>query len=371
MTFLHTLIRLGLFLLGAIVTHADARAQEVSIAPRFEGAGNFQSGVAPVLLDKQWGLIDRSGAFVVRPRFTGIKRGGNGLFGVQDGMLWGFADATGKTRIEPKFEDVEPFENGVAPVKMGGRWGYIRTDGTMETAFTFMEIAGREGAFVSARDAQGWAIFRIGGGGPPEREEISEARRASSISESTVVTQHPDGERLHVIVSRNDAFGVLQIFPRFSAKEKFIQIRRMSEGFAPATTAANTWGFLHKTSGEYLWRSRFEDAQQFAQGFAPVKLAGRWGYIDRAGRPIIPPTYEAAFPFRGDYAVIRQADKRGFLRLDPDGGASVFIEPRYEDAFRFTEGLAPVKIGGRWGYISDGRPWSELIESGIVDIRPR
>ena len=69
--------------------------------------------------------------------------------------------------------------------------------------------------------------------------------------------------------------------------------------------------------------------------------------------------------------MIRQGERRGFLRLDPEGGVASFIAPQYEDAFRFTEGLAPVKIGGRWGYVSDGKPWSELIDTGIADISPR
>src|ERR1041385_3664300 len=121
----------------------------------------------------------------------------------------------------------------------------------------------------------------------------------------------------------------------------------MSDGFAPAATATNKWGYLHKSSGEFLWPGRFEDAQSFAMGFAPVKVAGKWGFIDRAGRVAVKATYDGAFPFRGEYAVVRQGEKRGFLRLDPQGGISIFIAPQYDDVFRFTEGLAPVKIGKR------------------------
>src|ERR1043166_1013737 len=83
------------------------------------------------------------------------------------------------------------------------------------------------------------------------------------------------------------------------------------------------------------------------------------------------PIYDAAFPFRGEYAVVRQGEKRGFLRLDPQGGISVFIAPQYDDVFRFTEGLAPVKIGKSWGYVSDGQPWQDLVEAGVVEIKPR
>jgi len=394
MTSSSTLISSCATLLLALFAQAgDVQAQDVVIAPQFENAGNFHKGVAPVLLDKRWGLVDRSGAWILRPRYTDMRLGGNGVFPVQDGGVWGYIDTTGRFVITPKFEDAEPFQNGVAAVKMRGRWGYVRTDGTMEADFIFLEIGGREGPYVSARDAEGWAVFKLVGSGPPKRESIGPGtvQRAYSISEGTVIAQLGKDEQVFEIMPQPDQpdqddennkdekpktykqnnFTVNELFPAWDHPGKYVSIRRMSDGFAPARTERNRWGYLHKGSGEFLWEGRFQDAFGFAQGFAPVKINGKWGYIDRAGRIAIPATYDAAFPFRGNYAVIRQGEKRGFLRLDPQGGISVFIAPRYEDAFRFTEGLAPVKIGERWGYVSDGQPWRELVETDIVDVRPQ
>jgi WG containing repeat len=364
-----------------IALACDARAEEIAIAAQFEAAGNFHNGAAPALLEKRWGLIDRSGNFIVRPRYSNVRPGSEGLFAVQLDGSWGYIDSKGSTRIAPRFEDAEPFQGGVAAVKSNGRWGYLRLDGTMETQFIFLEIGGREGAYVSARETTGWAVFKLRKQGPPTRVAIKEtyddppAQRAYSISEGLLVAKFPDRERMLLIYTSGsdgpDTFTLLYPFLNVEEVTKHVSIRRMSEGFAPASTAANQWGYLHKRSREFLWPGRFQDAAAFAQGFAPVKIDGKWGYIDRAGRVVVQPTYDAAFPFRGDYAVVREGDKRGFLRLDQQGGISVFIAPKFEDASRFTEGLAPVKIGGRWGYISSGQPWGELRESGIVDIRSR
>jgi hypothetical protein len=364
----------------------DAAAQDLVIAARFESAGNFHRGVAPVLVDKRWGLIDRTGAWVVQPRYGNVRPGSDGLFAVQIDGRWGYVDPKGNVRIAASFEDAEPFQGGAAAVKANGRWGYLRADGRRETEFTFLEIGGREGDFICARDSKGWGIFRLVKKGPMKRGTIGIendgplAQRAYSISESAVVAKFADGERMFLIdIGENarssdepDAFLISALFPKLNNPTmRYFSIRRMSEGFAPAATAPNQWGYLHKPSGEFLWPGRFQDTLGFGQGFAPVKIDGKWGYVDRGGRTVIQPTYDAAFPFRSDYAVIRDGDKRGFLRLDPQGGISVFIPPTYEDASRFSEGLAAVKTGGRWGYISSGQPWSELRESGIVDIRSR
>jgi WG containing repeat len=381
MTFSSDFMRLCLApALALAMLTSGSEAQEILIVPQFEEAGNFHKGVAPVLLDKRWGLIDRSGAWVVRPRYASMLRGGNGLFGVQDDGRWGFIGTAGQSLIAPQFEAAEPFQNGMAAVKANGRWGYLQSNGAMETEFVFEEIGGREGAYVSARDASGWAVFKLSGNRKSERQAIgSKALRAFSVSDSTVIAQFMDGERMYVVVPSFDervgsdlqTFDVNLFYVNLGKLEKFVSIRRMTDGFAPAAADANKWGYIHKASGEFLWPGRFEDAHGFASGFAPVKIGGKWGYIDRAGRVAIQPAYDAAFSFHGDYAVIRQNQQHGFLWLDPQGGISVFLPPQYEDASLFTEGLAPVKIGGRWGFVSDGRPWSDLVETDIVPLRPK
>jgi hypothetical protein len=318
---------------------------------------------------------------LLTPRYARIGLGSDGLFPFQIDGSWGYINTRGETAIEAKFEAVQMFENGTGAVKSNGRWDYVRTDGSMETNLALAELAGRQGPYIVARDAKGWAAFKLTqSGGAPVREQFYgfndlSIERALSISEGSITAKYPDGVRLFLIDlsfsnGAPDVYSLIQAFPQWEALYKLTSILPMKEGFAAAATAANKWGFLHKASGEFLWRDRFESALGFSKGLAPVKIGGKWGYVDRFGRMAITPTYDAAFPFRGEYAVIRQGEKRGFLRLGAEGGISTFIAPQYEDAYRFTEGLAPVKMGGRWGYISDGQPWTELVDTGIANIRP-
>jgi hypothetical protein len=357
-----------------LIAVVPSGAQEIAIAPQFEQAGNFHHGVAPVLQDRRWGLIDRTGKWVVQPRYSSMLRGGDGLFPVSEGSRWGFISANGTSVIDQKFEAVEPFENGTAAVKAHGRWGYLRPDSTVDVDFNFLELGGRAGALISGRDADGWGIFEVSSNSSPKRlqgGELSDAERVYGLSEKTGIARYKDRETFFMLLP--DVYGPGGGGHDFvyTLPGEYVSIRPMSEGFAPAAVAGNTWGYLHKASANFLWPGRFQDALNFSQGLAPVKIQGKWGYIDRAGRVIVEPAYDAAFPFRGQYAVMREGEKRGFLRVDPQAGVSVFIPGRYEDAFRFTEGLAPVKIGGKWGYISDGQARRPLVDVGLSDIRPR
>jgi hypothetical protein len=152
------------------------------------------------------------------------------------------------------------------------------------------------------------------------------------------------------------------------------------------------------TLAEIVIPLQFQDARSFSDGLAAVKFDGMWGYIDRLGQWVIPPTY--SFPV-GDYssglafvgnqfldkngmqafagakfenarsfkpkgekalAAVQLSGQWGFIDLK---GEHV-IPPKYDNAGDFSESidglqLAPVKAGGVWGYVdSKGR---ELIMS--------
>ncbi|MEM1054395.1 MAG: WG repeat-containing protein [Bacteroidota bacterium] len=84
----------------------------------------------------------------------------------------------------------------------------------------------------------------------------------------------------------------------------------------------------------------------------PVELDGRFGYIDREGKLVVPLRFDAAEPFSEDRAAVRDGDRWGYL--GPDG--SVAIDSRFDAAGPFAGELAPVRTDGLWGFIApDGR----------------
>lgn len=274
--------------------------------------------------------------------------------------------------IPAQYEDAWPMSEGVAAVRQGGLWGFITQQGVVETTFRYEEIGGREGSYISARDGEGWAIFdpRIVEGyrmrRPVARWEDGESVEAAplySISEGAVVAKFDDGECLAALAGLGD-----DLMPQQPCEPRFASVRRRSEGLAAVSEAAGHWGYMDR-QGRVHWRGRFEDALTFTMGLAPVKSGGKWGLIDTSGRFALKPTYDAIYPFQEGHAVMRQGKLRGFLDRQPRGRIAVLAEPQFEDVFRFSEGLAPVKLKGVWGYLSDGSE-PEAVR-GVVDIQPQ
>ena len=91
----------------------------------------------------------------------------------------------------------------------------------------------------------------------------------------------------------------------------------------------------------------------------PIEQNGKWGYIDRSGKVVVPPTFDSANEFHEGLALVSIKNKNFFI--NPSG--TIVISPQYDIVNDFSEGLAAVNIGqtrngiglidhpGKWGYI--------------------
>lgn len=92
-----------------------------------------------------------------------------------------------------------------------------------------------------------------------------------------------------------------------------------------------------------------ENGFSFVHERAFVKNGDAYQLIDKKGNVMGSDSYEDAVPFASEQpAAVKKNGKWGFL--DADG--TMVIEPQYEEAGSFAEGLAPVKTAAGWGYIN-------------------
>lgn len=96
-------------------TFIDKSGKVISPA-RYDDAGKFAEGVAPVKIGKVWGYIDKSGQMVISPRFETAHSFSDGLALVSEGGKSGFIDHTGAYTIKPEFNFAEDFVDGLAVV---------------------------------------------------------------------------------------------------------------------------------------------------------------------------------------------------------------------------------------------------------------
>lgn len=123
--------------------------------------------------------------------------------------------------------------------------------------------------------------------------------------------------------------------------------------------SGDKWGYVDKT-GKYIINPQFDDAFNFSEGLALFKSNnGKYGFIGEDGKYVINPIYKDATSFsEGLACVVMENGKPQFISKE---NKILFTVDKAEICFGFSEGMARVKIKGKWGYID---------KSGKVIINP-
>ncbi|HEY9432310.1 MAG TPA: WG repeat-containing protein [Blastocatellia bacterium] len=262
---------------------------KVIIEPRFEVHGNSGGVFYDGLLDTNDGFVNRTGEVVLKTQFYRTWTFSEGLAAAlrEKGDKWGYIDHSGKFVIGPRFEDfpngyVSSFSEGLALIEVLGKYGYIDHSGKFVIPPRF--LYGRN--------------FRDG------------------MACVMVDNPHPYAEA--------------KFCPDFRPLFAVIQ----------GTSPECKFTFINQ-SGSVISSDRYDYAKDFSEGFAPVRIAGKWGYIDKKGRIIIRPQYDDAMAFSNGVARVRQGNLYGYI--DISGAFTVTIQ--FEYAEDFADGLAVVGPG--------------------------
>ncbi|HYC84611.1 MAG TPA: WG repeat-containing protein, partial [Chryseosolibacter sp.] len=84
----------------------------------------------------------------------------------------------------------------------------------------------------------------------------------------------------------------------------------------------------------------YESRTFFSEGLAAVRLNGKWGFVDKTGKLVIPLRYDFVGNFSEGLATVTVNDKRGFI----DKNGDLVIPLNYEFADSFNGGYASVTV---------------------------
>lgn len=260
---------------------------EMVIPPQFSEASSFADGIAFVQVDDKYGIIDRTGKFLVPLQSTPLYNSySDGLELVQDtdGSNY-FIDKTGKVVIKPR-PGVEylPFSEGFALAA----WG----DDIMNRTCRYMN---RKGQFVFPHLK-----------GLDNACDFSEGMAAVSFNGS-------------------NKYGYI------NTKGKFVIPQILECEVEPPDSLA---GYIVPSSSS------------FSEGLAVAMKKGKYGYINKTGKFVIQPQFDKAYSFSHDLAFVSKdgesffIDKKGKRAITPekDSRSNQNFSP-------FINGLAQDNIG--------------------------
>lgn len=317
-----------------------------------ESTESTAPGLYPVSLDGRWGYIDGTGTIVIEPQFDLALDFTEGLAAVTLEGKWGYIDTSGTMLIQPQFDRAQPFSEGLGAVHT-----YSYSDGQPLNYWGFVDRTGdvvipMEYGLFNCAFSEGRCPVMLGDGG----------------------TMPPWGYI--------DKTGTVVIGPQFDTAQNF------SEGLAAVSGGDNTspHGFID-ANGDWVielppdlmlgrMSSGFSEGLAIVHGLpsfeSDVNPVIPEGYIDKTGAVVIQPQFECATDFSEGLAAVRVAEngalKWGFI----DTTGAIVIQPKYDQAGLFTEGLAavgtlPTDRRGDGVFIGDCR-WGYIDKTGTVII---
>lgn len=292
------------------------------VEPMFDYLGGRANGALGVNVGGQWvqrrvaggrwGVVTSEG-LVIAPRWDNVGLLGDGLLPFQEGGRWGYASLRGDVVVAPRFEWAGQFTHGYAAVAIEGRDRYIRADGSFAMDATFEEASSWSDGRGRVKVEGQWRLVDENGATSPE--------------------------------------GFDEIWPLLDGMAK---VRR-----------GNRFSFVG-AEGRLLTAEWFDETRVWADGLAPVRRENDWFFL-RATGELLGPYAVAMTPNEGLARFVPRDGEVGFLRAD---GATA-IEPIFETAQGFTEGLAPVKREGKWTWIDrEGREVAPPRFDGVGGFGP-
>jgi len=333
-------MRLLAFAALMILPALPAQAQDAFrwvVEPSFQDAGAAHQGVVPLKQGDLWGLMGRDGAWVWEPQFQAVGDAGMGRFPVRQNGRWGSVDVLGQVTTPFEFDAIGT-PSTYTPMQWQGTWYAIGPDGQAdETPLPFDTLVGNDGTCIVGT-----------ANGVPVAVHLGDERAIFQPEGATAMSAPAEGQ---VVVRFGDRVGHLDCsFGNLNGGDApYDQARRFGQGLA-AVRLGETWNYVGEYDTINQFRTDFAAARDFAEGLAPVQDIGslKWGYIDRRGSYAIEPQFDQAYSFSDGLAGVQMGEKRGFIL--PDG--SFAAPPQFDDFWRHDGGVVPVRVGDLWGVIA-------------------
>lgn len=370
------------------------------------GIGQMGPGFAVVQRGTTWGVVDLKGAEIVPTRFSNIDVVNDSLFLVQDRKFYKWYRIDGTIKQAQEFEELGEFKYHLAPARKGKNWGVISHAGNVVVPYRYDKVLVYENVVMAKRgskqeffyfDAEGnptttkyfvvrkgddeaspdmstlgslgWfysAGKRLWGLNDPQTQSsrIPPTYTRVELVPGTNLTigtkKNEDGESVTGLIDHRQGQEISQFIFRSIESGDFLQ-----GNIARCVFNGSSKYGLVRSNGDLIKVDGASYIGAFSEGVARVNVGGgmSWTYqpgidsLDR--RSVIDPESQTRV---WEYKYC-QGGKWGFIDIN----GKWMLEPRYESALDYQQGIARVRVDGKWGAVNSSYEFAVKPEFDFIE----
>ena len=170
-------------------------------------------------------------------------------------------------------------------------------------------------------------------------------------------------EGLAKVVSSDGKIGFINKSGKYAIPPKFKSATTFSDGLAFVVFDGGHPICIDKSGETKFQLKQAKAVTSFSEGFALFSIVDKdgkekYGFVNKVGNVMINPQFEDALLFSEGLAAVAQNDKWGFI----DKSGKFVINPQFDAAGYFCNGLSLIEHGNRYGYIN---------KQGKIEINPQ
>ncbi|MCH2231184.1 MAG: WG repeat-containing protein, partial [Crocinitomicaceae bacterium] len=241
------------------------------------GIKGFNDGLAPIIVKKKKGVINKEGKTIHNPEYNYISDFNGGFAAAKIAKQFYILTEDGKRlEIDKPIIDLKKFSEGLAPYRGKSKlWGFMNSSGQVEIEAKFMSVGyfSHGLAWAKASDNLIGIINKKGEWVvkpqylSAKEYDASGYARVKSGTEWRFLTKEGD----EITVSGNLSLG------------------DFNEGLAYARKG-DFYGFVN-TQGDWVVDAKYAKVKDFTEGYAAVRNGASWGFIDKSGKEVISPKF--------------------------------------------------------------------------------
>lgn len=295
------------------------------IPAKFDNVIEFSEGLAGVLTNNKCGFIDRYGTIVIPAKYENVKNFVDGLAGVKISDKWGYINKSGNLIIPAKFEEVWDFRENLAPFISDKKYGFIDKTGSIVIPAKY------EGCQYFSEDL---AAVKIKG----KWGFIDKTDTLVIPAIYDLPWQYGFNEgKITVQLNGND------LTINYKGEEAATAVPPSVGVEVPPSGVSQANPYSYSTASD-LYAEDIALTDNYVTFW--VSSTKKYGF-ENNDSIVIPATLDDAWWFSEGLASVKVNGKWGFINKN----GTMVIPAKFDFTVIFKEGLAPVRMNGKWGFI--------------------